>query len=212
VGPGLDTGVYRVPQNSNDLNAERGPAEFDVKHRLVISYVYELPWGHNRRWGQSWNSAANLLLGGWQISGIHVVQGGLPLTAVVGGSSVLNLGGDRVARPNLVGNPELPRSERTVEHWFNTAAFSPLSPAPQAFGTAGVGTMRGSGVATFDFSLAKNVNVDENRYVQFRTELFNAFNHPAFGPPDIRLDANTFGRILSAGNARIIQFGMKFYF
>jgi hypothetical protein len=201
-----------VPQNPANLKAERGPAEFDIRHRMVVSYIYQLPWGHNRRWGQSWNKATDLLLGGWQISGIHVVQSGLPLTSVLGGSTVLNLGSDRVARPNVIGNPELPQSQRTVERWFNTDAFAVLSPAPQAFGNAGVGVMRGPGVARFDFSLSKDINVDEHRYFQFRTEMFNAFNHPLFGPPDIRREASTFGRILSAANARIIQFGLKLYF
>jgi hypothetical protein len=87
-----------------------------------------------------------------------------------------------------------------------------LSPAPQAFGNAGVGIMRGPGFADFDFSIAKNVNVDESHYFQFRTEMFNAFNHPNFGPPDIRREATTFGQILTASNGRIIQFALKLYF
>src|SRR5439155_13939794 len=136
----------------------------------------------------------------------------LPLTAILGDSSVLNLGSDRVARPNLVANPELPSSHRTVERWFNTDAFTRLSPAPQAFGNAGVGIMRGPGLTNFDFSIAKKINVGEDRYLQFRTELFNAFNHPNFGPPDLRRNASTVGRILSAADARIIQFGLKFYY
>src|SRR5438034_189763 len=182
AGPGVDIGVFSVPQNTNDLKAERGSTEFDVKHRLVVSYVYELPWGRNRHWGRSWNRTADLLLGNWQVSGIHVVQSGLPLTANVSGTTVLNLGSDRISRPNLVGDPELPRSQRTVERWFNTDAFTVPSPAPQAFGNAGVGAMRGPGLANFDFSIAKKIPVDENRYLQFRTELFNAFNHSNFGP------------------------------
>jgi hypothetical protein len=211
-GPGIDIGFFSVPQNPNNLKAERGPAEFDVKHRLAVSYVYQLPWGRNRRWGQSWNQAADLLLGNWQVSGIHVVQSGLPLTATLSGSTVLNLGSDRISRPNLVGDAELLGSQRTVERWFNTDAFAVPSPAPQAFGNAGVGVMRGPGLVNFDFSIAKNVYIDENRYFQFRTELFNAFNHPNFGPPDIRREAATFGRILTAANARIVQFGLKLYF
>ena len=212
VGPGVDIGVYSVPQNPNNLRAEHGPAEFDVTHRVAVSYVYELPWGPGRRWGQSWPQPVGLLFGNWQVSGIHVLQSGLPLTAILGGNSVLNLGSDRVARPNLVTNPELPSSQRTVEHWFNTDAFATFSPAPQAFGSAGVGIMRGPGFANFDFSIAKKIDVDENRYFQFRTELFNAFNHANFGPPDIRREAATFSQILSAANARIIQFALKLYF
>src|SRR5205807_1020007 len=155
--PGVDLGIFSVPQDPRNLRAERGPAEFDIKHRLVASYIYELPWGHTRRWGQSWSRAADLFLGNWQLSGIHALQGGPPLTAILTGSTVLNIGGDRVARPNLMGDPELPRSQRTVERWFNTAAFTLPGPAPQAFGNAGVGIIRGPGLANFDFSIAKDI-------------------------------------------------------
>jgi hypothetical protein len=130
----------------------------------------------------------------------------------LGGSTALNLGGERQARPNLVANPELPSLQRKVNRWFNTDAFAAFDPAPQAFGTAGVGVMRGPGYVDFDFNLAKNFQLDEQRRVQFRTEFFNAFNHANFNPPDIRRDASTFGQILSAGNARIIQFALKLYF
>jgi hypothetical protein len=98
-------------------------------------------------------------------SGIHVAQGGLGLTATLGGASVLNIGGERRARPNLIGDPVLPDSQRTVARWFNTDAFQPaFSPSPQAFGTAGVGIMRGPGVVNFDFTFSKNFNISERRY------------------------------------------------
>ena len=211
-GPGLDTGTFKEPQDSYNLKAERGLAEFDVKQRLSISYVYELPFGRNRRFGQAWSGIADAVLGGWQLSGIHTIQGGLGLTATLGGSSVLNIGGERRARPNLIGDPVLPASQRTVQQWFNTGAFGIFNPAPQAFGSAGVGIMRGPNYVNFDFNLAKTFRIDEQRSLQFRTEFFNAFNHANFNPPDIRLDATTFGQILSAQNARIMQFGLKLYF
>ncbi len=214
-GAGLDTGTFREPQNPNNLKADRGLAEFDVKHRFVASYIYELPFGRTRRWGQSWNTMTNLLLGGWQVNGIHSFQGGLGLTATLGGSSVLSVGGERRARPNRVPGQEaeLPDSQRTVEKWFNTAAFTrAFSPSPQAFGNSGVGIMRGPGFASVDLTLAKNFNLSESRYFQFRTEFFNAFNRASFDPPDIRADASGFGQILSARNARIIQFALKLYF
>ena len=154
----------------------------------------------------------DLAFGGWQLSGIHVLQSGLALTATLGGSTVLNLGGERRARPNLVGDPELPSSERTLTRWFNTDAFQAFSPSPQAFGNAGVGIMRGPGFANFDFTLAKSFHVSDTRYFQFRAEVFNAFNRANFGPPNIARDSTGFGQILSAGNARIVQFGLKFYF
>jgi hypothetical protein len=211
-GPGLDTGTFREPQDGLNLKADRGPAEFDVKHRFVASYIYELPFGKGRHWGKDWNGVTDMLLGGWQLSGIHALQSGLALTATLGGSSVLNLGGERRARPNLVGNPVLPESERTVARWFNTKAFSAFTPSPQAFGNAGVGIMRGPGFASFDFTLGKDFRIDETRRIQFRWEVFNALNRANFNPPDIRAENSGFGQILSAQNARIMQFALKFYF
>jgi hypothetical protein len=211
-GAGIDTGTFREPQDSNNLRAEKGPAEFDIEHRFVASYVWELPFGRGRRYGSDWSGATEFLLGGWQLTGIHVLQSGLALTATLGGATVLNLGGERRARPNLVGDPVLPESERTLNRWFNTDAFAAFNPAPQAFGDAGVGIMRGPGYVNFDFTLAKNFNLDERRYFQFRTEVFNAFNNANFGPPNIMRDSSGFGQILTASPARILQFGLKFYF
>jgi len=210
-GAGIDTGVFREPQDGNNLQAEYGPSEFDVRHRFVASYIWELPFGRGRRWGKDWGPAMELAFGGWQVTGIHVLQSGLALTATLAGANVVNLGGERRARPNLVGDPELPESERTLARWFNTDAFAAFA-VPQAFGNAGVGIMRGPGVANFDFTFAKNFQVTDRRSFQFRTEVFNAFNHPNFGPPNIARDSSGFGQILSAAPARIIQFGLKFYF
>jgi Carboxypeptidase regulatory-like domain/TonB dependent receptor len=210
-GAGVDTGVFREPQDGNNLRAEYGPSEFDVRHRFVASYIWELPFGRGRRYGNDWDGVMEFAFGGWQVTGIHVLQSGLALTATLSGANVVNLGGERRARPNLVGDPELPDSERTLARWFNTDAFAAFT-VPQAFGNAGVGIMRGPGVANFDFSFAKNFHVNDRRYFQFRTELFNAFNHPNFGPPNIMRDSSGFGQILSAAPARIVQFGLKFYF
>ena len=211
-GPGFDTGVFREPQDGNNLRAEYGPTEFDVRHRFVASYVWELPFGNGHRFGEKWTGPAQFLLGGWQVSGISTVQSGLALTATLAGSSVLNIGGERRARPNLVGDPVLPESERTLTRWFNTDAFAAFAPGQQAFGDAGVGIMRGPGYVNFDFNVAKNFPIGEHRSVQFRTEIFNAFNHSNFGPPNLQRESSGFGQILTAANARIVQLGLKFYF
>jgi hypothetical protein len=217
-GAGFDTGTFKEPQDGNNLRADRGLAEFDVKHRFVASYIWELPFGKGHYFGNNWNPAVDAVLGGWQLTGIHALQSGLGLTATLGGGSVVTLGGERRARPDLVGNPELPESQRTVQRWFNTDAFAAFNAPPlpisfqRAFGTAGVGIMRGPGSVNFDFTLAKNFHLTERNYFQFRTELFNAFNHANFGPPNIARDSGGFGSILSAANARIIQFGLKFYY
>ena len=146
------------------------------------------------------------------MSGINVAQSGLALTATLGGSSVLNLGSERRARPNLVGDPVLPESERTLSRYFNTDAFAAFTPSPQAFGNAGVGIMRGPGYVNSDFTLAKTFRITDSKSIQFRTELFNAFNHPNFGPPNLQRESSGFGQIVTAANGRIVQLGLKYYF
>ena len=80
-GAGIDTGVFREPQDGNNLQAEYGPTEFDVRHRFVVSYIWELPFGRGRHWGNGWSRAMDLAFGGWQVTGIHALQSGLALTA-----------------------------------------------------------------------------------------------------------------------------------
>ena len=143
--------MFREPQDGNNLRAEYGPSEFDITHRFVASYVWELPFGRGRRFGSDWTGPMEFLLGGWQLTGIHVAQSGLALTATLGGSTVLNIGGERRARPNLVGDPVLPESERTLSRYFNTDAFAAFSPGPQAFGNAGIGIMRGPALRELRF-------------------------------------------------------------
>jgi hypothetical protein len=211
VGAGFDVGTFREPQNPNDLRAERGLAEFDIEHRGVISYVWEIPFGKSRRFGRGLSTMGDLLLGGWNVTGIHTFQSGLGLTAIQTGDGVLDLGGERRGRPNLIGDPEGPK---TIDNWFNTAAFLRTIPrSGVVFGNSGVGVMRGPGLVNFDFTFSKNFSVTETKYFQFRTELFNAFNRANLGLPSLDIASPAFGSIrTTATPARIIQFALKFYF
>ena len=96
--------------------------------------------------------------------------------------------------------------------WERLCSFAVFDPAPQAFGNAGVGIMRGPGYANFDFTFAKDFSLNDQRRFQFRTEVFNAFNRVNYGPPNIQRESSGFGQILTASNARIVQVGLKFYF
>jgi hypothetical protein len=211
AGAGLDVGTFREPQNPNNLKAERGLAEFDVKHRAVVSYIWEVPFGRDRHFGANVNGFVNALFGGWNLTGIHSFQSGLGLSAIQTGGGMLDLGGERRGRPNLIGDPEGPK---TIDEWFNRAAFSPTDPTRGiVFGSSGIGVMRGPGLVNFDFTLAKNLHITESKYFQFRTELFNAFNHTNLGVPNLDIASNAFGTIRrTATPARIIQFGLKFYY
>ncbi len=211
VGAGFDVGTFREPQNPFNVKAERGLAEFDIKQRAVISYIWEIPYGKGRAYGDGAGRFANAVLGGWNLTGIHTFQSGLALSAIQTGGAVLDLGGERRGRPNLIGNTDGPQ---TIDQWFNTAAFSLIDPSKgQVFGTSGIGVMRGPGLVNFDFTLAKDLRLTESKRFQFRTEFFNAFNKANFGIPSLDIASSTFGTIrVTATPARIIQFALKFYF
>jgi hypothetical protein len=175
-------GAKRGPQNGYDRRSEYGPTDFDIAVRLNVSAVWQVPYGRGRRFGSASGTLTNLLLGGWDCAPILTAQGGLPLTIVQ--PQLLNLGSNRVSRPNRVPKTSgaLPVGQRSVYEWFNNADFVELQTSPgvpgfvpfQAFGNSGVGILRGPNLATLDFGLAKELSVTERHSFQFRSEFFNA--------------------------------------
>lgn len=206
-------GDPNFPQDSFDVAAERGRSNFDVRHRLSLSYVYDLPIGTGRALlgNAGWLST---FLTGWQTLGIVSLQTGRPFTVALlpeidnsnTGRSSLGFGAND--RPNLVGNPDL--SNRSPERWFDTSAFAFSQFG--SFGDAGRNILEGPGFQNVNASLLKNTKIGEGLNLQFRAEFFNLFNHPNFNLPDNFLGSPTFGQILSAGSPRRIQFGLKLLF
>ncbi|HEX6190663.1 MAG TPA: carboxypeptidase regulatory-like domain-containing protein [Pyrinomonadaceae bacterium] len=206
-------GDPNFPQDSHNLGAERGPSNFDARHRFVLSYSYDLPFGKGRRFlaDDGWVSK---LLSGWQTLGIVTLQSGRPFTVALlpeidnsgTGRSVLGFGAND--RPNVVGDPNL--SSPSADRWFNTAAFA--FPAPGTFGNAGRNILRGPGYQNVNASLMKNTLLTERFNLQFRAEVFNLFNHPNLNLPDNFLGSPTFGRVSSARDPRHLQFGVKLLF
>ncbi|HEY3039471.1 MAG TPA: TonB-dependent receptor [Pyrinomonadaceae bacterium] len=206
-------GDPNFPQNSYNATAERGRSNFDVRHRLSVSYSYDLPFGKGRKYlgDAGWLSS---VLSGWQSFGILTFQTGRPYTVALlpdidnsgTGRSILGFGAND--RPNVVGNPHL--DSRSPERWFNTSAFA--FPAPGSFGNAGRNILDGPGYQNVNVSLLKNTSFSEGLNLQLRAEFFNLFNHPNFNLPDNFLGSPTFGRITSARDPRHIQFGVKLLF
>ncbi len=206
-------GDPNFPQNSYDTRAERGRSNFDVRHRLAVSYAYDFPFGK----GRAYLAGGGLLSGilsGWQTFGIVTLQSGRPFTVALlpeidnsnTGRSALGFGAND--RPNVFGDPVL--SNPTPERWFNTGAFN-FSPRG-TFGNAGRNILDGPGYQNVNASLVKNTALTERLNLQLRAEFFNLFNHPNFNLPDNFLGSPTFGRILSAREPRHIQFGAKLLF
>jgi hypothetical protein len=199
VVPGLyDAGGA---QDERNLRLERGLTSFNVGRRISAGFVYSLP--SRPRFSR--------LLGGWQLSGIVTIQDGTPLDSLYISMDTANAG--TFTRPNIVPGQSisLPSSQRSPDHWFNTAAFS--APAPFQFGNAARNVIPGPGIELVDLALHKRFLIAEGRGIELRAEGFNAFNHPNFGFPDPYPDQGPFfGRILTTGQPRRVQFGARFDF
>ncbi len=178
----------------------------DVSRRMVISVLYQLPFGRGSK------SGINRLIGGWQVNSIGTVQAGVPL--IVRGADNF-----QANRPNSTGQSAR-LDNPTAERWFDTAAF--VNPPDFTFGNVGraLPDVRGPGTVNFDLSLIKDTFVGERVNVQFRAEAFNFLNgvnyrapNASFRPGADGLNASaTFGTITAARDARVMQFGLKVIF
>jgi hypothetical protein len=197
------------PQNSYDLDAEHALSSFNVAHRFVGSFLWELPFGEGRRFLNK-SGLVQGVFGGWEVSGIVTAQTGFPMTIMVGkDQSNTGAGFDR---PNTTGQPvELSGDEQNTDHWFNTAAF--VLPTFGTFGNVGRNTVIGPGLFVLDLSLIKNVRIARGHSLQLRLEAFNVTNHPNWGNPNTTLVSSSFGRITSTRtNMRELQIGVKYLF
>jgi Carboxypeptidase regulatory-like domain/TonB dependent receptor len=198
-------------QNTYDPDAEWGPAFHDVRHNVTVSGTWQLPFGRGRRYGSGWNSATDVLLGGWQLGGIVQARTGLPVTVIDGRARSLQ--GERGAeRPNCVGDWK--PSNQSLGQWLDINGFA--AAALGTFGNCPVGVARAPGYKNVDLVVSKRVSfgADAVRYGEFRVEAFNVFNIPSFGPPARDIAApNTFGQITSTVSApRVVELVFKVYF
>jgi hypothetical protein len=193
------------PQTIKNIRANKGPSIFDRPHRLSISSLYELPI-FKRRGG-----FVETAFGGWQVGAIAQFQSGAYLTPGSFGAQFVG------SRANLLGDPNLPRGERSIDRWFDVSKLA--NPAPGQLGNAGKGTIQGTGNNKWDLVLQKNFRITEAHRVEFRGEFFNAFNHPQFDDPALFPATHPqAGKITSASDfgysqtERVIQFGLKYRF
>jgi hypothetical protein len=207
----LSTGESYVLQNAYNPRGDYGPSEFDVRNRFVASGFYSLPF------------TANRLISGWQLGVITQAQSGNPLnpTLTIGSGPGISL----TVRPDLTGAVG---TTGNPAEWFTTksvfvspcVAAVPPSKLPTCHpGTLGRDALTGPGFVNTDFSVTKNTKINERFNVQFRTEMFDLFNHPNFGNPVLITTASTFGVIQSTrfptgdfGSSRQVQFALKLQF
>jgi hypothetical protein len=186
------------------LALEWGDALFDVRHRFVVSFGAELPTP------RSMGAVMEHVVGGWQLNGIVQRQTGFPLSVTDAALDIRFL----TNRPDATCDPN-DNAPHTVEQWFNTACFVRRAGTVTGDrpGNAGRNTIRGPGFASTDLSLFKNVELGGPRRIQLRVEAFNVFNQVRFNNPAAAISTPaTFGRISSAQDGRVIQFGLKYLF
>jgi hypothetical protein len=205
-------GANASNQDIYDRRGDRSVSANDVSQLLVVSSVFELPFGKGKRFGSGWSRAVNSVMGGWQMNGIATFVTGLPLAITTQNTS---RAGNSVLRPNNNGHSaKLGGSvESRLSKYFDTSVFS--QPAPFTFGNTGrtLPDVRAPGTRNIDLSLFKSFAIVERMSLQFRAETFNLLNTPRFGNPDSVLSDAAFGVISAQANSpRQIQFGLKLLF
>jgi hypothetical protein len=194
-------------QNLYDRKAEKALSGNDARNRFVISSVYELPVGKGRKWLN--HGFASMVLGGWNVGAIGLLQAGSPYGLVMqtNNTNAFNPGSQRV---NVLRDPALPASQRSVSRYFDTTAVA--APAPYTFGNGGRAMLTGPGIRNLDMSLLKNHRFREGGNVQFRLESLNILNHANFEEPGRALGSAGFGVISAARDPRILQLGLRLEF
>jgi len=193
--------------NPFDLRAERGLSTFNAKHIVALSWIADLP----SLKGQP--EALRLVAGGWQWTGLFTTRTGEPLNVTISPDQAFSGTGNQ--RPNVVGSPTLSGGrglDTELTEWFNIAAFA--LPAAGTFGNAGRDVITAPGTANVNAGLFKTfpLPLREGTKIEFRSEFFNLFNRVNLSNPNTTFASSTFGRITSAGSARVLQFALKLLF
>jgi hypothetical protein len=188
-------GAVGGPQSVPLMGIARGPSGFNVPHRFVGSYVYELP-GHNMR------GFLGAIIGGWQTNGILTLSSGRPFTVYMNNSVTNGAGG----WPDRIGSGKL--DNPTPALWYDKTAFA--RPDSPRYGTSGRGILSGPKTKQFDAGLSKSFKITERIKLQFRAEAFNITNTPQFGFPNQNFDSPTAGRITSTiADSRDMQMALR---
>lgn len=207
-----ERGDADMPANKNNYRAERGISDFNRAHILTSNFIWRLPRGAR---GALEHPFLNAVLNGWQLSGIVRMWTGRPLDIVMN-HDVAGIGAVQGQRPNAAGDVKGPR---TPEMWFNRDAFA--RPANGTFGNLGRNVVEGPGVNKWDIAMFKYFRLREGMNLQFRGELFNAFNHPSFNTvgrtlPTTATGINPAGQnfavVTDTRDARVVQFALKLTF
>lgn len=210
-------GAHPSPQNFYNMSAEKAVSDFDQKFNNTTSFIYDLPVGKGRRFGPSMNKIADYAIGGWQLSAINNFWTGQPLNLSYNPSaqqqvsvSLNDFRGGISYRPNVIGSPYTPNGN--IDNYLNPATIIAPTDKTQPFGNAGRNIVRSFDFNQMDLSIAKNFAFTEKTRLQFRSEMFNAFNHSNFRNANLNVSAGGFGQVRATFPARQVQFALRLMF
>ena len=214
IASSVELGISASKLDSYNNRLERSVSSMDVAQRAVFSYVYELPFGKGKRFLSDLPTVANALLSGWQVNGITTFQSGQPMVVAAQSNNTYIYSGQRLNNSGQSAKITGGTTDSRMAKWFETSVFS--QPAAYTFGTVGrtLPDVRVPGQRNTDLSIFKNTYFAENRLnLQYRIEMFNAFNTTQFGRPGPGFGYGSFGVISStAVGPRQIQMALKLVF
>jgi len=197
-------GSNAFPQDSRNFDNWYGPSDYDVRHRLTVNFVAELPFGDGKRWATG--GVGKAILGGWTFSGIFAARSGRPFTVNQGNN---NVGTNMTGLPNMTGDGQ---GAQTVDEWFDKTAFVPVTSG--TFGDEKRNRLRGPSWKSLDASLSRRFGINSRFAALVRWDVFNLFNTTNLGLPNRNIsDTATVGTITSlAGDPRLMQFSVRLLF
>lgn len=208
----IENRAWTNPLNKSD---GKGPSAFNAPQRFTAAYEYTLPFGHGRRFFSGASGWTDRLVSGWGIRGITTLQTGLPLSPSMNLSRLGTCATACSARPDRIGDGNLPSDQRTIDRYFDVTAFQllPAGGVAGRVGNAGRNILIPPGVNNFDLGAFKNTRITERQSLELRWEMFNAWNHTQFGAPGVNLESpSTFGTITSTAPPRIMQISLRYAF
>lgn len=195
--------------NMADLDAEFAISGYNQPLNNTTTIIWELPFGRDRRWGNTLHAAAEALLGGWRLTAINTMTSGVPVNLTYGPSTAFSVSAAPTYRPNVIG--DIYAAEPTITNYFNAANIVIPTDSSQPFGNARRNAARGPAIYVWDMGLHKIFALPASRSrFEFRLEVFNVLNRSNFAPPNGNRSSTAFGTITSlATTPRQVQLGVK---
>ena len=213
-----NNGNFPGPQDFYNLAAEYDTGAYHQPYNSTTSFIWSLPFGRGKRWGNAMSGAMEALVGGWQLSGVNTIVPGetvtftyAPSAAALVSGIAQDFRGANNYRPNVTCAPYAPAGEQTINNWFNKACVVAPTDPSQPFGNAGRNTVRGPNFWSFDLAAMKQIRIGGDKSVEVRLEAFNLFDRANFTAPNGNRSSGGFGTITSTYDPRQMQLGVKLH-